>query len=72
MGGLKPDVVMPGSSRIQTRQNRFQHVPSIGIRELMPTAAETVEIVFTVTIGMPENPGGRLEPISLHDPEQTQ
>ena len=54
IGRLKPNVVVPGSSRIQTRQNRFQRVPSIGIRELMSSAAETMEIVFTITISMPE------------------
>jgi hypothetical protein len=32
---------VPGSSRIQTRQNRFQLVPSIGIRELTSSAADS-------------------------------
>src|ERR1700759_83459 len=50
IGRLNPNVVVPGSSRIQARQNRFQCVPSTGIRKLMSPATETVQIVFTSTI----------------------
>jgi hypothetical protein len=53
-GRLKSDVVVAGSSGIQTRQNGLQRVPSIGIRELVPPAAEAVQIVFAIPISMPE------------------
>ena len=51
---LEPDMIVPGSARIQTRHNRLQRIPPTGISELMSSTAKPVKIVPPVGVGMPE------------------
>ena len=43
---LQADVIVTGPARIKAWYHRFQHVPALGIGELMPSAAEPGKIVL--------------------------
>src|ERR1700732_3188452 len=47
-------MVMTGPTRIQTRDHGFERVAATGIRKLMSPTAESLQIVLTVAVGVPE------------------
>ena len=54
MGRLQAHMVMTGPTRIQTRDHGFERVAATGIRKLMSPTAESLQIVLTVAVGVPE------------------
>ena len=54
MSRLQTHVVMTGPTRIQTRDHGFERVAAAGIRKLMSPTAESLQIVLTVAVGVPE------------------
>jgi hypothetical protein len=54
MGRLQAHMVMTGPTRIQTRDHGFKRVAAAGIRKLMSPTPESLQIVLTVAVGVPE------------------
>jgi len=62
VGCLQADMVVTGPPGIKAWHHRFQEVPPACIRELMPPAAESFQVILSLRVGMPEiekRPGNR-------------
>ena len=52
--GLEPDMIMPGSTRIDAGEDGVKLVSAVSLTELMPATTKTCEIVLAVRVRMPK------------------